>query len=62
MVNEVKYAFKKNLPNLSWMDDETRQAAKEKVDSAYICPTQWIEKSTNFKLKTFKCHKFYMII
>ncbi|XP_062578045.1 endothelin-converting enzyme homolog [Saccostrea cucullata] len=33
MVNEVKDAFKKNLPNLSWMDDETRQAAKDKANS-----------------------------
>ncbi|XP_048752653.1 endothelin-converting enzyme homolog isoform X3 [Ostrea edulis] len=33
MVNEVKYAFKKNLPNLLWMDDETRQAAKEKANA-----------------------------
>lgn len=37
MVNEVKYAFKKNLPNLLWMDDETRQAAKEKVERASTC-------------------------
>ncbi|XP_061189533.1 endothelin-converting enzyme homolog isoform X2 [Saccostrea echinata] len=33
MVNEVKDAFKKNLPNLSWMDDETRQAARDKANS-----------------------------
>lgn len=31
MVNEIKDAFKKNLPRLSWMDDETRQAARDKV-------------------------------
>lgn len=30
MVNEIKDAFKKNLPRLSWMDDETRQAARDK--------------------------------
>nr|XP_022340096.1 endothelin-converting enzyme homolog isoform X2 [Crassostrea virginica] len=33
MVNEIKDAFKKNLPNLSWMDDETRQAAREKASA-----------------------------
>lgn len=31
MVNEIKTAFKKNLPYLSWMDDETRKAAIDKV-------------------------------
>ena len=31
MIGEVKDAFKRNLPNLKWMDDETRQAAMDKV-------------------------------
>lgn len=31
MIDEVKMAFKKNLPNLHWMDDETRKAAIDKV-------------------------------
>ncbi|KAK7794358.1 hypothetical protein R5R35_007241 [Gryllus longicercus] len=33
MINEVRNAFKKNLKNLSWMDDETRRAADEKADA-----------------------------
>uniref|UniRef100_A0A8W8MSH3 Endothelin-converting enzyme 1 n=2 Tax=Magallana gigas TaxID=29159 RepID=A0A8W8MSH3_MAGGI len=33
MVNEIKDAFKKNLPRLSWMDDETRQAARDKANA-----------------------------
>lgn len=33
MVEEVRSAFKRNLPDLEWMDDETRNAAKEKADN-----------------------------
>lgn len=33
MIDEVKEAFKNNLPNLSWMDDETRKAAIEKANA-----------------------------
>ncbi|XP_022666783.1 endothelin-converting enzyme homolog isoform X1 [Varroa destructor] len=32
MVREVKNAFKENLPYLNWMDDETRELAKDKAD------------------------------
>ena len=31
MVQEVRQAFKHNLPNLKWMDDVTRQRSIEKV-------------------------------
>lgn len=31
MVDDVKKAFEKNLPYLSWMDEETRKAAIDKV-------------------------------
>lgn len=31
MINEIRSAFKHSLDRLSWMDDETRQAAKDKV-------------------------------
>ena len=31
MIEEVKTAFKNNLPDLSWMDDQTRAAAIDKV-------------------------------
>lgn len=33
MIEEVKTAFKNNLPSLSWMDDETRAAAIDKANS-----------------------------
>ncbi|KAL3861160.1 hypothetical protein ACJMK2_007225 [Sinanodonta woodiana] len=33
MIQEVKTAFKKNLPSLSWMDDKTREAAVEKANA-----------------------------
>ena len=36
MINEVKEAFKANLPNLNWMDDETRVAAKDKVENCFL--------------------------
>lgn len=32
MINEIRSAFKEALDRLSWMDDQTRQAAKDKVD------------------------------
>ena len=31
MIEEIKEAFKENLPNLEWMDEETRQLARQKV-------------------------------
>ncbi|XP_064461108.1 endothelin-converting enzyme homolog isoform X2 [Ornithodoros turicata] len=33
MIQEVKDAFKNNLPLLKWMDPETRELAKEKADA-----------------------------
>uniref|UniRef100_A0A3B5LZR6 endothelin-converting enzyme 1 n=1 Tax=Xiphophorus couchianus TaxID=32473 RepID=A0A3B5LZR6_9TELE len=35
MINEIRSAFKYSLDRLSWMDDETRQAAKDKADAIY---------------------------
>lgn len=32
MINEIRSAFKEALDRLGWMDETTRQAAKEKVD------------------------------
>lgn len=32
MINAIRSAFKEGLDRLSWMDDHTRQAAKEKVE------------------------------
>lgn len=31
MINEIRSEFKEALERLSWMDDQTKQAAKEKV-------------------------------
>ncbi|XP_041378589.1 endothelin-converting enzyme homolog isoform X2 [Gigantopelta aegis] len=33
MIREVKTAFKKNLPNLKWMDEDTRKAAVDKANA-----------------------------
>lgn len=35
MINEIRTAFKNSLDDLDWMDDKTRQAAKEKADAIY---------------------------
>lgn len=31
MINEIRTAFKEALDDLNWMDEQTRQAAKDKV-------------------------------
>ena len=36
MINEIKEAFKKNLKSLTWIDQETRQLAIEKVSMVLI--------------------------
>ncbi len=33
MIAEIKDAFKRHLPNLEWMDDQTRRAAVEKANA-----------------------------
>ena len=33
MLTSIKKSFKKNLDNLDWLDDVTRQAAREKADA-----------------------------
>ena len=53
MIEEVKMAFKNNLPHLKWMDDETRAAAVDKV---------WIFNflyQTKMVLKVFVDGKIY---
>ncbi|KAM4704519.1 endothelin-converting enzyme 1 isoform 2-T3 [Rhinophrynus dorsalis] len=35
MIKEIKAAFEGSLSSLSWMDDETRKAAKEKAEAIY---------------------------
>lgn len=35
MVSEIKLALEDSLKNVSWMDDETKKAAKEKADAIY---------------------------
>lgn len=33
MINNVRNAFKSNIKNLKWMDEETRKKAIEKADA-----------------------------
>uniref|UniRef100_A0A673HNX6 endothelin-converting enzyme 1 n=1 Tax=Sinocyclocheilus rhinocerous TaxID=307959 RepID=A0A673HNX6_9TELE len=35
MINEIRTAFKEALDDLNWMDEQTRQAAKDKADAIY---------------------------
>lgn len=35
MIKEIKAAFEENLSTLTWMDDETRRAAREKAEAIY---------------------------
>ncbi|CAM9110461.1 unnamed protein product [Lampetra planeri] len=35
MINEIRSAFKGSLDKLNWMDEQTRQAAKDKADAIY---------------------------
>lgn len=35
MVTKIKWAFEDNLQHVSWMDAETKKAAKEKVRSLW---------------------------
>ncbi|KAJ7324704.1 hypothetical protein JRQ81_017724 [Phrynocephalus forsythii] len=35
MISEIRAAFEESLNQLEWMDEKTRQAAKEKADSIY---------------------------
>lgn len=37
MVAEIKWAFEDSLKYTSWMDSETRKAAKEKVGERCFC-------------------------
>ena len=41
MIAEVKTAFKNNLPDLSWMDDQTRVAAIDKVLGVLLTLWAW---------------------
>lgn len=36
MINEIRDAFKRNLPFLKWMDPDTRKLAKEKVSTSWF--------------------------
>lgn len=40
MVSDIKWAFEDSLKYVSWMDPETKKAAKEKVRKGYsvVCP------------------------
>lgn len=41
MVSEIKWAFEDSLKYVSWMDSETKKAAKEKVgERRRVCLSQ----------------------
>lgn len=40
MISEIRTAFKDALDNLSWMDEQTRQAAKDKVRGLELATPQ----------------------
>lgn len=42
MIDAIRASFKKGLPDLDWMDDETRRAAEDKVPI-----TIWILQQQN---------------
>lgn len=45
MVGEIKQAFEENLKYVSWMDSETKKAAKEKVgERCSLCALSWLRK------------------
>lgn len=48
MVAEVQSAFEDGLKDISWMDQETKRAAKEKVGENAVEGKKRIEKSFNF--------------
>nr|CAD7574544.1 unnamed protein product [Timema californicum] len=59
MINEIREAFKRNLKKLSWMDQETREAAERKADAItdmigfpnyILSPTQLNEKYKELSL------------
>ena len=53
MIQSVKDAFKSNLPNLKWMDRQTRDAAIEKANAVVdmIGFPAYIQNSTALDLK-----------
>lgn len=64
MIDAIRAAFKKGLPHLDWMDDETRRAAEDKADAVvdmigypeYIKDKTKLEKKyegLNFKEKEY---------
>lgn len=63
MIEEIKDAFKDNLPNLKWMDAETRKLAKEKVSESLchfiFCSTRGSEVRFNIILDIshFRLHR-----
>lgn len=45
MINEIRTAFKDALDDLNWMDEQTRQAAKDKVSES---ENDWITQTCGF--------------
>lgn len=66
MINDVREAFKRNLKNLKWMDDETREAAMVKADAIsdmigfpdfILNPSQLDRKYEKLEVKVVSLHK-----
>lgn len=58
MINKVKDAFKENLKDLSWMDDETRKLAESKADAISDMIGKWMQefKSQHYSIFVLAIH------
>lgn len=50
MIAEIRTAFEESLDKLDWMDEKTRQAAKEKVLLISLCCSAWMPENPRFGL------------
>lgn len=51
MVDRIRASFKKGFPDLTWMDDQTRKAAEDKVTS-----------QSRFIVHSLREHLFFMAL
>ena len=73
MIKEIKAAFKRNLPNLSWMDEQTRRSAEEKANAVidmigfpkYILNKTALDKRyetvSDHTRTVFKCQIYFLL-
>lgn len=60
MINEIRTAFKEALDNLSWMDEQTRQAAKDKVREHKLAAPKKLQSSLRSGLHDIKQNRKYL--